>query len=566
MAGQSRTLKLSILADVDQLKKSLNTGSTQVDGFTSNVDKFSSKAKLAFAAAGVAAAAYAGKLLIDGVKSAIADEAAQVRLANALRNTVGATDEAIASAEKYILKQALATGVSDDELRPALERLTRSTKDIAEAQKLTNLALDIAKAKNIDVATVANALAKANDGQVGALKKLGITLGDNATNLKDYNAEQTKLEKLLIQQQFVLETTGSKSKEYAAITEKVGKTQGVLNELTMAGIDVFGELGKEFAGAAAQSADTFQGKLARLNIAFEEGKETIGAFVLDAITPLVSFIVNRIVPAVETFINKLSGNDGLKSSFSLIYDSVKNLVLPIFEGLKSAFDKIKKAISDNSDELQPFYDALAKVWDFIKRYLAPLLGGTFKVALEVIGTLVGGLVTGFSKLVGFITSTVTKMKEFVNFVKDNPVTRFFGGGDNSKGLKAGVNEGSVYSGIVNWGEGVIGTRGGNGPFTPTGIISPATGADIGVYSPAMQAAILRREELKAETERLRKARADAAAARAAATGGLSGAERVVINVNAASVIDEEGFNRAVVDALNNSYYRGTGGATGLVAI
>ena len=73
MAGQSRTLKLSILADVDQLKKSLNTGSTQVDGFTSNVDKFSSKAKLAFAAAGVAAAAYAGKLLIDGVKSAIAD-------------------------------------------------------------------------------------------------------------------------------------------------------------------------------------------------------------------------------------------------------------------------------------------------------------------------------------------------------------------------------------------------------------------------------------------------------------------------------------------------------------
>jgi hypothetical protein len=82
----------------------------------------------------------------------------------------------------------------------------------------------------------------------------------------------------------------------------------------------------------------------------------------------------------------------------------------------------------------------------------------------------------------------------------------------------------------------------------------------------MQAAILRREELKAETERLRVAREAAAAARTAATGGLSTAERIVINVNAASVIDEEGFNRAVVDALNNSYYRGTGGATGLVAI
>jgi hypothetical protein len=82
----------------------------------------------------------------------------------------------------------------------------------------------------------------------------------------------------------------------------------------------------------------------------------------------------------------------------------------------------------------------------------------------------------------------------------------------------------------------------------------------------MQAAILRREELKAETERLRRAREEAAAARAAATGGLSTSERIVINVNSASVIDEEGFNRAVVDALNNSFYRGTLGAGALVAI
>jgi hypothetical protein len=70
--------------------------------------------------------------------------------------------------------------------------------------------------------------------------------------------------------------------------------------------------------------------------------------------------------------------------------------------------------------------------------------------------------------------------------------------------------------------------------------------------------------LKAETERLNSARVAAAAARSAATGGLSTAERIVINVNAASVIDEEGFSRAVSDALNNSTYRGTNGASNLV--
>ena len=88
MAGQSRTLKLSILADVDQLKKSLNTGSNEVESFGSKIGDFGKKAGLAFAAAGVAAAAYAGKLLIDGVKSAIADEAAQAALATILAPAV----------------------------------------------------------------------------------------------------------------------------------------------------------------------------------------------------------------------------------------------------------------------------------------------------------------------------------------------------------------------------------------------------------------------------------------------------------------------------------------------
>ena len=66
----------------------------------------------AFAAA--AAGAYAVKIGIDGVKAAIADEAAQVKLAGALRNATGATDDQIAAVEKQILKMSLATGVSDD--------------------------------------------------------------------------------------------------------------------------------------------------------------------------------------------------------------------------------------------------------------------------------------------------------------------------------------------------------------------------------------------------------------------------------------------------------------------
>jgi phage-related protein len=320
----------------------------------------------------------------------------------------------------------------------------------------------------------------------------------------------------------------------------------------------------------------------RLNVAFDEAKETVGSYVLDALTPLLDGFVKKGIPALTDFANTLGKTLGpaFAAIFKVIRDdllpilttwwrflyeeiipAIGSVVGPILAGLKSAFDKIKTALSENSAELQPFYDALAKVWDFIKKYLAPLLGGTFKLALETIGTLVGGLVTGFSKLVGFISSTVTKIKEFVNFVKDNPVTRFFFGDSNDKSLKVGTGFDSGLTTDTGTGGGF--DTGGN-TFMPSADLPTFTGAPLGNYSPAMQAAILRREELKAETERLRAAREAAAIARTAATGGLSTAERIVINVNAASVIDEEGFSRAVSDALNNSTYRGTNGASNLV--
>ena len=190
MAGQSRTLKLSILADVDQLKKSLAQANGDVDNSSSKMGEFSKKAGLAFAAAGAAAGAYAIKLAVDGVKAAIEDEAAQIRLATALKNATGATNEMIASVEKQILKTSLATGVADDKLRPALQRLSLSTNDVTKAQDLLNLALDISQATGKGLDSVANALGKAYDGNTAALGKLGIGL--SSAELKAMSFEETQ--------------------------------------------------------------------------------------------------------------------------------------------------------------------------------------------------------------------------------------------------------------------------------------------------------------------------------------------------------------------------------------
>jgi hypothetical protein len=534
MAGQSRTLKLSILGDVDQLKKSLNTGTKEVDGFAGKLGGFAKKAGAAFAVAGAAAGAYAATLLVDGVKSAIEDEAAQAKLATTLKNVTGATNNQIKAVEDYITQTALANGITDDQLRPSLDRLIRSTKDATKAQELQSLALDIAAGTGKDLSAVSEALGKAYDGNLGALKRLGVGIDDSIIKSKDFDAAAAALS-------------------------------------------------KTFEGQASKQAETFQGKMARLTVAFDEAKETVGSYVLDALTPLISGFVDKGIPAIQKFADNLGKTLGpafgeifrvikndllpiLTSWWKFLYEEVipaiGSVVGPILEGLKSAFDKIKKAITDNEAELQPFYDALAKVWDFIKKYLAPLLGGTFKTALEGIGTVVGGLVTGFSKLVGFISNTIDKLKDFVNFMKNNPITRFFGG-------ITGASFDTSSQGLVFDGED---GSGGRNPFTtkpdlfydPNGDPRTFTGAPLEAFSPGMQAAILRKNELAAETARLREARAAAAAARTEATGGLSTAERIVINVNAPSAIDQEGFSRAVTDALNNSFYRGTLGAGALV--
>jgi hypothetical protein len=396
MASGSRTLKLSILADIDDLKKNLNTGSNDVQGFGDKLSKFGKIAGAAFLAAGIAAVAYAGKLAIDGVKAAIEDEAAQLRLATSLKNVTGATDETIAATEDYILKTSLANGVTDDELRPSLDRLVRSTKDVAEAQKLQSLALDIAAATGKSLTQVSESLAKAHDGNFGSLKRLGVSIDENIIKSKDFDAATA-----------VLAST--------------------------------------FKDQASIQADTFEGKMSRLKVAFSEAKETVGAFILDAITPIVTIIVDKVVPAVQNFIDSIGGKDGLQNSFTQYIELAKTIFVPIIEGIKKAFDSVKDAVMDNKESFET-------LWKFIKDYLAPFLGVVFKAAIEGIGVALGILVRVvatvvdvFDKVFSSIKKAFDLLKAFVNFIRDNPVTQgisgVFGGGRASGGP---VSAGTTY--------------------------------------------------------------------------------------------------------------------------
>jgi len=488
MAGTgSRTLKLSILGDIDQLKKSLDQGTVEVSTFGDKIGKFGKIAGAAFAAAGVAAAAYAGKLLVDGVKSAIEDEQAQAKLATTLRNVTGATDTQVAATEAYIQKQQLLYGLTDTDLRPSFERLTRATKDLEVAQKAQSLAIDIAAGSGKSLEAVSNALGKAYEGNYGALAKLGVGL--SSAQLKTMSMDE--------------------------ITAKLADT---------------------FGGQASVQADTFAGKMARLQQGISEGKEAVGSYVLDALQPMVSLLVDSVIPNViafgETLGQKLQPyvdniifvfKEYLIPYFQFWWEFISGTLIPgivdtfqpILEGLFKAFGTISKAIQDNSDKLQPFFTLIKAIASFILNTLAPIIGNVLGVALEVIGKAISVVIGLFSNLVNIINGAVGAIKSLISIVASNPLV---------KGIGNVID--SVFGG---------GRAAGGSVMSGTSYLVGEKGAEI--FTPSSNGFITPNNQLGGNT---------------------------VINLNVSGAIDPEGTARSIINVLNNSYYRGTSGAAALV--
>ena len=216
---------------------------------------FSNKAAKAFGLAALAAGAFAVKVGFDAVKAATEDQKSQTLLANSLRNTVGATDAAIASTEAYITKMQAEFGVADDQLRPSLAKLAAVTGSVTDAQSLLGVSLDIAAAKNIDVEQASALVAKAYGGNIGALKKLFPQISAATVKSKDF--------------------------------------AGAMKEISA-----------ETKGAAAAAANTFAGQMERIKLAFGEASESLGYKLLPQVKAFADLIITKAIPAIQKFVDE----------------------------------------------------------------------------------------------------------------------------------------------------------------------------------------------------------------------------------------------------------------------
>jgi hypothetical protein len=202
------------------------------------------KAQFAIKKAAVpAAAALAGigAALVGATKAAIEDEAEQAQLALTLQNVTDASDAQVKATEDQISAMSRASGIADTDYRKALEALVRGTKDVGVAMNDMNLVMDISTATGADSATVAEALARAYQGNFKALRTLSPEM---ATMIKE----------------------GATLDEVMAV------------------------LGGTFGGAVAANAETAAGKLAIMKNSIGETKESIGAALLPVLEAVLPYL------------------------------------------------------------------------------------------------------------------------------------------------------------------------------------------------------------------------------------------------------------------------------------
>ncbi len=238
--------------------------------FEKHTKGFASSFTKSFAGIG---AALGGALAIGTVtqqmqqmaQAAAEDQQSVVALSKALQNVgLGAAAD---EAEAFVEQLMLATGISDTDLRSSLQTLTTATGDFAQSQRLVQVAMDASAATGRDLASVSLAIAKASQGNVGALTRMGIPLDANIVKAKDFTAALEVME-------------------------------------------------SRFRGQAAAAADTYSGKMQRLSTAVGEVQEVIGYELLETL---------------DEFSRLLGGTDGVVSLTAEAGDNIANAIRPVRE-------------------------------------------------------------------------------------------------------------------------------------------------------------------------------------------------------------------------------------------
>ena len=223
-------------------KKAFKEANTATSTLQKGVKKLGAQLAITFGATQLL------KFAKNAAKAFIEDDKAASQLAISVKN-LGLAFET-PRIEQFISGLARVSGVADDQLRPAMQKLLQTTGSVTKSQELLTQALDISRGSGVDYETVVNDLSMAFVGQTRGLRKY--YLGLSQAELK-----------------------------------------------TMSFEDVQKKLTKQFTGANAVYLETYAGKIGILSNAAAEAQESIGKGLVDALA-LLSGGGNNIQPLADS--------------------------------------------------------------------------------------------------------------------------------------------------------------------------------------------------------------------------------------------------------------------------
>ena len=308
---------------------------------------------------------------------------------------------------------------------------------------------------------------------------------------------------------------------------------------------IFQQLTGTFGNFAENESETTAKQLERVKIALDEAKESIGAALLPTVQELTAWILENFIPALEAFISGLTGTDGLNEGLTASQKTAVEWGKKIRGFIETVIDLKDELIALGvilgsiflSAKVIAGIQALAGAIGLLTTAFAgqrtAAAGAAVATAYATGGVSVLAATAALAAIGGaaFLYGKLKDAGDEVRAQKTGALGNFSMSVDSSTD-RSGVTKSSDKGGGVSTG-GVTtggGTVIGSLPVFPSGLNPTGKGISAGF---------------------------DVAAARRGEERG-----NVIINVNAPSAIDEEGFTRAVVLALNNSNARnGGGGAT-----
>ena len=558
-------------ADLDSLKKGVKSATTDVDSFGTKVGDFSKKAALAFAAVAAAVGAMAIKIGTEAVKAAsdlgetiskvnviFGDTAKDIeKFAEGAATSLGQTKQQALDAAATFATFGKAAGLSGRDL-------TKFSTDFV------SLASDLASFNNTSPEAAINAIGSALRGEAEPLRQYGVLLDDASLR-------QAALELGII----------STTKNALTPQQKVLAAQALIYKQTGAA-----------QGDFERTSDGLANKTRILTAEMENAKVQIGEALLPVITEIATFIGDNVIPVIQQFTNGLTAKGGLAEGLT---DSEK-AALKWGERIRGLIE----TVINFKDELLIVAGVIATI--FVANKIAA--GVTATIAL--IKLITAAYVALRNTALAAAIASRFAVNPFLGLASAAGIaaaiygaTKIFGKDD-----AAAASAGAPSTGAIPFASGFAapdqtdaeraqlaaaiakGEREAK-EFAATGKIGGTTGATTAGSTSGTVATVV--ANAAAVTDKAGKVVTDIAGAfdnftsgtttiagvNAASTSafpfgtsgvntntlaGIMAASGTTINVTVNGAIDSEGTARTIVDTLNNSFYRGTGGATGLVAI